>query len=110
VIFMNKNYNYYYFYHYQVFKIKYRNLNTTNVCVLFYVGPSHSIFLIHTTLDQSIITWCLFFQFIFQHHTNVPTDHEDLQQESRLNRNITNLVSFMVNFLLSKKKKNYVTP
>jgi len=25
---MNKNNNYYYFYHYQVFKIKYRNLNT----------------------------------------------------------------------------------
>jgi len=40
----------------KVFKIKYRNLNTTNVCVLFYVGPPHSIFSIHTTLDQSIIT------------------------------------------------------
>jgi len=38
------------------------------------VGPSHSIFSIHTTLDQSIITWCLIFQFIFQHHTNVPTE------------------------------------
>jgi len=73
VIFSNKNNNYYYFYHYQVFKIKYHNLNTTNVWVLFYVGPPHSIFSIHTTLDQSIITWCLIFQFIFQHHTNVPT-------------------------------------
>ena len=41
--------------------------------VLFHVGPPHSIFSIHTTLDQSIITWCLIFQFIFQHHTNVPT-------------------------------------
>jgi len=56
VIFTYKNNNYCYFYHYQVFKIKYRNLNTSNVCVLFYVGPSHSIFSIHTTLDQSIIT------------------------------------------------------
>jgi len=68
---MNKNNNYY-FYHYQVFKIKYRNLNNTNVCVLFYVGPPHSIFSIHT-LDQIIIIWCLIFQFSFQHHTNVPT-------------------------------------
>jgi len=35
--------NNYYFYHYQVFKIKYRNLNTINVCVLFYMGPPHVI-------------------------------------------------------------------
>ena len=73
MIFSNKNNNYYYFYLYQVFKIKYRNLNTANVCVLFYVGPPHSIFSIHTTLDKSITTLCLIFQFIFQHHTNVPT-------------------------------------
>jgi len=66
VIFTNKNNNYYYFYHYQLFKIKYRNLNTTNVCVLFYVGPPHYIFSIHTTLDQSLITWCLIFQFFIQ--------------------------------------------
>jgi len=71
---LDKNNNYYYFYHYQVFKIKYRNLNTINVLVLFYVGHPHSIFSIHTTLDQSIITWCLIFQLIFQHHTNVPTE------------------------------------
>jgi hypothetical protein len=38
------------------------------MCVLFYVGPHTLFFSIHTTLDQSII-----FQFIFQHHTNVPT-------------------------------------
>jgi len=51
--------NYYYFYHYQVFKIKYRNLNTTNLCVLFYVGLSHFFSSIDTTLDQSIITFNL---------------------------------------------------
>jgi len=28
---------------------------------------------IHTTLDQSIITWCLIFQFFIQHHINIPT-------------------------------------
>jgi len=51
MIFSNKNNSYYYFYHYQVFKIKYHNLNTTNVWVPFYVGPPHSIFSIHATLD-----------------------------------------------------------
>ena len=70
---LDKNNNYYYFYHYQVFKIKYRNLNITNVCFLFYVGAPHSIFSIHTILDQSIITLCLIFQFFFQHHTKIPT-------------------------------------
>jgi len=69
----NKNNNYYCFYHYQVFKIKYHTLYTTNVCVLFYVGLSHFIFSIHTTLNQSIIIWCLIFQSFFQLHTNVPT-------------------------------------
>lgn len=58
----------------QVFKIKYRNLNTTNVRALFFVGPPHPIFSIYITLYQSIITWCLLFQFFFQHHTNVPTE------------------------------------
>ena len=38
-----KNSNYYYFHHYQKFKVKYHYLNTTIVCVLFYVGPSHFI-------------------------------------------------------------------
>jgi len=38
------------------------------------VGPSHSIFSIHTTLDQSIITWYMNFQFFIQHHINVPTE------------------------------------
>jgi len=61
MISMNKNNNYYYFYHYQVFKIKYRNLNITNVCVLFYMGASFSIFSIHITLIQSLIIYCLVF-------------------------------------------------
>jgi len=72
VIFSNKNNNNYYFYHYQVFKIKYRDLNTANVRSIL-CGTPTLYFLIHTTLDQSIIIWCLIFQFIFQHHTNVPT-------------------------------------
>jgi hypothetical protein len=37
------------------------------------VGPPQSIFSIHTTLDQSIVTWCLIFRFIFYDYTNVPT-------------------------------------
>ena len=35
--------------------------------------PTLYFFPIRTILDQSIITWCLIFQFIFQHHTNVST-------------------------------------
>jgi len=49
-------------------------LSLSQMCVLFYMRPPHSIFSIHTTLDQSIVTWCLIFQFFIQHHTNVPTN------------------------------------
>ena len=38
-------------------------ITITNVWVLFYVGLSLSIFSIHITLTQSLITWCLVFQF-----------------------------------------------
>ena len=48
VIFTNKNNNYYYFfYHYQVFKIKYRNLNTTNVCSILCGTPTLYFFNSH---------------------------------------------------------------
>jgi hypothetical protein len=52
-------------------KIKFQNLNTTNVCILFYVGP-HTFFSIHKALNQGRITWCL----IFQPFNFIPTSHQ----------------------------------
>jgi len=42
------------------------------VSSILYGTPTLYFFNSHN-IRSSIITWCLIFQFIFQHHTNVPT-------------------------------------
>jgi len=75
------------------------------VCIQFYVGSTHSIFSIHTTLYQRIIIWCLIFQFFIQHHTNVPTSiHHQEQMILMKNDSIHDSFHWFCDLIHSKHK------